>query len=183
VHLYRELASRRHDQCARRRRTGLRGERRRVFEPMEQREQECGCLSRSRLGLTRDVLAFECHRQSLALNRRALNEAGFSNSFLQSCRQWEVGEAEIGEMMALCGGFDIGPRYLQIRFSAVKNTVRPPIYPLYSCEPRGKHLPQIVPDPPGGVTFRLSATGYYRFSPIRPRGPRGRPRNLEDSAL
>src|SRR6187549_1503436 len=138
---------------------------------MEQREQECGCLSRSGLGLTRDVLAFECHRQSLALNRRALNEAGFSNSFLQSCRQWEVGEAEIGEMMALCGGFDIGPRYLQIRFSAVKNTVRPPIYPLYSCELRGKHLPQIVPDPPGGVTFRLSSTGYYRLSPIRPRGP------------
>jgi len=100
----------------------------------------------------RDVLAFECHRQSLALNRRALNEAGFSNSFLQSCRQWEVGEAEIGEMMALCGGVDIGPRYLQIRFSAVKNTVRPPKYPLYSCELRGKHLPQIVPDPPGGVT-------------------------------
>jgi len=68
---------------------------------MEQREQECGCLSRSRLGLTRDVLAFECQRQRLALNRRALSEAGFSNSFLQSCRQWKVGETEIGEMMAL----------------------------------------------------------------------------------
>jgi len=60
------------------------------------------------------VLAFECQRKSLALNRRAMNEAGFGNSLLQSCRQWQVGEAEIGEMVALCGGFDIGPRYLQI---------------------------------------------------------------------
>jgi hypothetical protein len=68
---------------------------------MEQREQECGCLARSRLGLARDVLAFECQRQSFALNRRALSEAGFGNSFLQSGRQWEVGEAEIGEMVAL----------------------------------------------------------------------------------
>src|SRR5690349_14181944 len=73
-------------------------------------------------------------------------------------------------MMALCGGFDIGPRYLQIQFSAVKNTARPPKYPLYSCEPRGKHLPQIVPDPPGGVTFGLARFGCYRFSPISVRG-------------
>jgi hypothetical protein len=68
---------------------------------MEQREKESGGLSGSGLGLPRDVLPFECQRQRLALNRRALGEAGFCNSFLQSCRQRKVGEAEIGEMMAL----------------------------------------------------------------------------------
>jgi hypothetical protein len=72
-----------------------------MFEPMKQRDQKCGCLSGSGLGLARDVLAFECQRQSLALNRRALNEAGFGDSLLQSGRQREVGEAEIGEMVAL----------------------------------------------------------------------------------
>jgi hypothetical protein len=72
-----------------------------VFEPVEQREQERGCLSGSGLSLASDVLAFECERESLTLNRRALNEAGFGNSLLQSCRQRKVGEAEIGEMGAL----------------------------------------------------------------------------------
>jgi hypothetical protein len=51
--------------------------------------------------LARDVLAFECQRQSFALNRRALGEAGFGNSFLQSGRQGEVGKTEIGKMVAL----------------------------------------------------------------------------------
>jgi hypothetical protein len=68
---------------------------------MKQRDQKRSRLSGSSLGLTRDVLAFQRKRQSLALNRRALNEAGFGDSLLQSRRQWEVGEAKIGEMVAL----------------------------------------------------------------------------------
>ena len=64
-----------------------------VLEPMKQREQEGGGLAGSRLSLACDVLAFQCHRQSLALNRRAVNEAGFGDSFLQSGRQRKVGEA------------------------------------------------------------------------------------------
>jgi hypothetical protein len=101
VHLHGELASRRQDQRARGGRARLHHERRAVLEPMKQRDQKRSRLSGSSLGLTRDVLAFQRKRQSLALNRRALNEAGFGDSLLQSRRQWEVGEAKIGEMVAL----------------------------------------------------------------------------------
>ena len=82
VHLHRELARRRHDQCARRRRAGLRHERRVRLELMEQRQQEGRGLAGARLRLARDVLAVERKRQRLALNRRAVNEAGFGDSLL-----------------------------------------------------------------------------------------------------
>jgi hypothetical protein len=49
---------------------------------MEHRDQESGRFSRARLGLARDVLAVERHRQSFTLDRRALNEAGFGDSLL-----------------------------------------------------------------------------------------------------
>jgi hypothetical protein len=49
---------------------------------MEHRNQESGRFSGARLGLARDVLAVECYRQSFALDRRALNEAGFGDSLL-----------------------------------------------------------------------------------------------------
>ena len=93
VNLHGELASRRQDQRTRRRRTGLRRERRVVLEPMEQREQEGGGLARSRLRLAGHVLAVERKRQRLALDRRAVNEAGFGDSLLQPGRQREVGES------------------------------------------------------------------------------------------
>ena len=50
------------------------------LEPMEQRQQERSGFARARLRLARDVLAVEGQRQSLALNRRALNETGFGDS-------------------------------------------------------------------------------------------------------
>ena len=87
VDLHRELARRRDDQRARRRRAGLRRERRVVLEPMKQRDQERGGLAGSRLRLAGDVLAVERQRQRLALDRRAVNEAGFGDSLLQSGRQ------------------------------------------------------------------------------------------------
>ena len=80
VYLHGELASRRHDQRARRRRAGFRDERRVVLQPMKQREQEGGGLARACLRLARDVLTIERQRQSLALDRRALNETGFGDS-------------------------------------------------------------------------------------------------------
>ena len=51
-----------------------------MLQPMKQREQESGGLARARLRLARDVLTVECQRQSLALDRRALNETGFGDS-------------------------------------------------------------------------------------------------------
>jgi hypothetical protein len=93
VYLHRELARGRQDQRSGRRRTGLRHERRRVLEPVEQGQQEGGGLTGARLGLACYVLTVERERQSLALDRRALDKTGFGDSLLQACGQRQVGEA------------------------------------------------------------------------------------------
>jgi hypothetical protein len=59
---------------------------------MKQREQESGSLTGPGLGLTRDILTFECQRQGLALDGRALNETGFGDSSLQTFGQRQVRE-------------------------------------------------------------------------------------------
>ena len=65
---------------------------------VEQRNEKRGRLAGARLGLSRDVLAFERLRQGLRLDGRGMSEAGIGDAETQRLGQIERGEFEFREM-------------------------------------------------------------------------------------